>query len=470
MNVPLSSDDYPFAMSPFSSSRAEPSSLPGIPTPKPSTFAFHSPDANRPSQSSSPVPSPAPLQINFDALYVELSGASSRAVAVVKMVEWLAKALPGLQVRCGIGTSRLKSFFDARLGWLGAESTLQRTVAENWTTHCESETGFSVGDSQVVIRLEQKQQRNVAILCLAGDRIPGAVFEQLCGHAATISAILWSRPLFALPVWSATRGRPRMAIFAAACMLMLLLVWPANYRAACTVRVEPIGARAVSSPFQAILESVFVEPGDEVTQGQLLVVLDGGPLRLEQQSIDAEYQQSLKQQDVALAAGKVAEAQLAQFKCQQLRRQRDLIERRLGQLNITSPIEGVVVSGDLRHAIGSPLETGQVLLEVAPLDRMVIEVEIPEEEIGLVKDDSPVQFRVDSARVGTVDTNLARIYPSAQLREEASVFIAPIEIENESRQYRPGMRGKATVYGPIRPWAWSHLRGPVEQATWLLGF
>ena len=71
--------------------------------------------------------------------------------------------------------------------------------------------------------------------------------------------------------------------------------------------------------------------------------------------------------------------------------------------------------------------------------------------------------------MGTVDTALTEIYPSAQLREDQSVYVAPVEIDNQGREYRPGMRGKATVYGPIRPWAWSYLRGAFEQAAWLLG-
>ena len=252
-------------------------------------------------------------------------------------------------------------------------------------------------------------------------------------------------------------------------MLGLLFIFPVPYRSSCTVRVEPVGARAVSAPFEATIETVLVEPGDEVHQGQPLVELDGRPLRLEQQSIEAEIQQALKQQDAAIAAGRIADAQQAQLKCQQLQRQSDLVQRRLSQLTVTSPIDGVVVVGDLRRSIGATLEIGQVLFEVASLDRIVLEVEIPEREIGLVRDDSDVRVRVDSARVGTIAAELRQIYPSAQLRDDQSVFIAPIEIDNQDRQYRPGMRGKATVFGPIRPWAWSHLRSVIEQATWLLG-
>ena len=235
------------------------------------------------------------------------------------------------------------------------------------------------------------------------------------------------------------------------------------------VRVEPINSRSISAPFEATIETVLVEPGSNVTQGQPLVTLDGRPLRLEQQSIDAEIQQTAKMRDVAMAAGKIAEGQLALLKGQQLSRQRMLLQRRLEQLVIASPIDGVIVSGDLRRSIGAPLETGQVLFEIASLDRVMVEVEIPEREICMVMDDSTLQLRVDSSRAGTVDTALRQIYPAAQLRDDQSVFIAPLELDNRTHLYRPGMKGKATVYGPVRPWAWTHVRGVFDQVSWLLG-
>ena len=405
--------------------------------------------------------------LDIDGLYVAMAGGRNRWDATSRMVEWIAKALPGAHVRCGLGASRLKRFVDARLGWLGSESSLQRAMAGQWRAQLGDSAESTFRDGNAMIRLNCPGRNQIALLSLEGERITQGVFETLRAHETAIAAILWGRPRHALPEWSGTKGRPRVAIMVAGVMLLLLVVCPVPYPASCTVLVEPVGSRVVSAPFEAMLESVAIEPGDEVTKGQLIAVLDGRPLRLEQQSIDAEIQQATKQQDVAIAAGRIAEAQLAQLKCQQLKRHRELLERRLNQLNITSPIEGVVVAGDLRRSIGIPLESGQVLFEIAPLDRVLLEVEIPEREIGLVNEDSPVQLRVESARTGNVDATLTKIYPMAQLREEQSVFVAPIEVENSSRQYRPGMRGRATVFGPVRPWAWRHIRGVVEQVAWL---
>lgn len=416
---------------------------------------------------AAPVAVPPSSPFDFDDLYTRISGTRNRVDATARMTEWFAKALPGTSVRCGLGSSRLRRFFDARLGWLGSESSLQRAMAGQWRAQLLDGAKSEGMPGRATIRLSREGRNQLALLTLEGDAVTESVFVVLQNHEKALAAVFWGRPRLALPEWSETRGRPRIAMFVAGLMVVLLLVCPVPYPAACTVRVEPVGARVISSPFEATLESVEVEPGEQVEEGQLLVVLDGRPLRLEQQGIDAEIQQASKQQDVAMAAGRIAEGQLAGLKVQQLQRRRDLLQRRLGQLNITSPISGIVVTGDLRRSIGAPLETGQVLFEVAPLDRVLLEIEIPEREIGLVNEDSPVQLRVESARTGNVTSILTKIYPAAQLREDQSVFVAPIEMENEGGHYRPGMRGKATVFGPVRPWAWRHIRGLVEQIAWL---
>ena len=62
----------------------------------------------------------------------------------------------------------------------------------------------------------------------------------------------------------------------------------------------------------------------------------------------------------------------------QIDAQLELIDAQLARMRLTAPFSGVVVSGDLSQSLGSPVEHGQVLFEVAPLDayRVILEVEV----------------------------------------------------------------------------------------------
>jgi multidrug resistance efflux pump len=264
--------------------------------------------------------------------------------------------------------------------------------------------------------------------------------------------------------------RTRTLLTAAGLLLAGLAIWPVHYRVPCSARVETARQRIVATPFEAMLLSTKVQPGDQVQAGEVLVELDGRPLRLEREAIEAEIGQFVKEYNVALATRRIADAQQAALKEQHLRRQHELLTDRLGRLEVVSPIDGIVVSGDLEKFIGAPLERGQTLIEVSPLDTVIIEIEIPEYEIGYVSEGAATRVKLNAIGGKSIRAPLAEVFPASELRDDRNVFIGRIEVENSALQLRPGMRGQATTYGPLRPWIWSWIRGAIERGLWWIGY
>ena len=73
-----------------------------------------------------------------------------------------------------------------------------------------------------------------------------------------------------------------------------------------------------------------------------------------------------------------------------------MLEHRSENLEVRSPIDGIVIGGDLKRAEGVPVQVGQTLFEVAPLASMDVEIEIPGGEIALLKGGLPVQVVLDA--------------------------------------------------------------------------
>lgn len=245
-------------------------------------------------------------------------------------------------------------------------------------------------------------------------------------------------------------------------VVLIAALIPVPYRIACTARIEPVRQRIVSAPFEATLLECMVQPGDSVAANQLLVVLDGRPLQLEMESLQADLQRASKQHDSALATGRIADAQLANLERRQLQGRIELLEQRLAGLEVHSPIDGVVVSGDLRQAVGSPVEMGKHLLEIAPLQRMTMEVELPERDIHYVRAGAAARVRLDAAATAPIDGRLQTVFPAAEVRDERNVFVGQWEVDNAKGALRPGMRGTAVVYGPRRPLVWPLMRWIIE--------
>ena len=72
-----------------------------------------------------------------------------------------------------------------------------------------------------------------------------------------------------------------------------------------------------------------------------------------------------KQQAASMRDAKTAEAQVAEAQIDKLAAEIRLIERHIEQSTLVAPISGRIVSEDLKRRLGAPVETGEVLFEIA---------------------------------------------------------------------------------------------------------
>ncbi len=261
-------------------------------------------------------------------------------------------------------------------------------------------------------------------------------------------------------VWTKLSTRRRQAVFAALATLGVLLAWPFHYSIKADCRLAPTVKRVIAAPFQGQLKKSFVLPGDRVTEGQPLAEMDNRELKLKEAELTAAREKALKQRDKALSSegedGGFAAAQVANFEAQSVGRELELVQRKIAMLALSSPLAGVVVSGDLRRSEGLPVQQGQVLFEVAPLDRMIVEIDVPDREISRVRAGLPMRFRLDAFSGERWSSTLDKLHPQSEQRDGRNVFVCEAGIANENRalDLRPGMHGRAVIEGDRRPLIW----------------
>ncbi len=260
------------------------------------------------------------------------------------------------------------------------------------------------------------------------------------------------------------------AVVLAIALFTALMFLPVTYKVGCDCQVQPIVRRFIAAPYDGKLEKAMVEPGDEVAQGTLLARFDGRELRWELAGLTAEFNRAGKEYDSAMAADSIAKGQQAALEMERLQLKIQLLENRLANLEIRSPLDGIVISGDLRKTEGAPLGVGQVMFEVSPLDRMIVEVEIPEREIAHVEAGQQVTFRVDAYPQRTWSGLIAKIFPRSEIREQQSVYIAEVELDNRLRELRPGMKGRARIVADRHALGWNLFHKPYESLCMLMGW
>jgi hypothetical protein len=245
--------------------------------------------------------------------------------------------------------------------------------------------------------------------------------------------------------WSAAVGTRRWLLWAALPVVGLVAMCVLPYRITCDCAAEPTTRRFVSAPFAGVFEKSLVRPGDVVAKDALLGLMDGRELRIELAANTADHEQARKSRDVNLAAGKVAQAQIDRLELERLDQQRSLLEHRIVNLAIKSPVAGYVIGGDLERTEGAPLTVGQVLYEIAPLDQMIVEVAISDDDIALVDVGQHVSIRFDAYAGENFVGRLVRIHPRSETRDSRNVFIGEVALDEAAGALRPGMKGRARI-------------------------
>ena len=243
-------------------------------------------------------------------------------------------------------------------------------------------------------------------------------------------------------------------------ILAACLAFPLPYRISCDCLLEPVVRRFVAAPYDGLFEKSLVKPGDVVRRDQVLGRLDGREVRVEMAGLAADQSRAAKSRDVNMAAGKIAAAQIDKLEMERLDHKKRLLTRRLEHLEIKSPVDGMVISGDLQRSEGVPVSVGQVLYEVAPLDRMVAEVAIADPDRSFATAQQSVALKLDAFPGSSWSGSLARINPRAELRDEHNVFIGEVLLDNADGTLRPGMKGKAKIEGDHYPLVWIILHKP----------
>jgi len=234
-----------------------------------------------------------------------------------------------------------------------------------------------------------------------------------------------------------------------ACMAIPLPYWPQR-----TCVVEPASKSFVASPIDGRIRGATVRPGDIVKQGDLLARLDDEQLLWQLSSTEAEYETASKKRDTALASRAGGELRLAQLEQERIAVQIESLEEQLASLELRSPSDGVVVQGDWFQSDGAPVSRGDMLFEIAPMDKMRVEIQLSTDDLARIEVGNSATVRVDAAPGATWTAELGRIDPRGKIVDSEVVFGASIDVNNETTQLRPGMKGTARLSAGTQTIGW----------------
>ncbi|NUM33939.1 MAG: HlyD family efflux transporter periplasmic adaptor subunit [Candidatus Brocadiae bacterium] len=249
--------------------------------------------------------------------------------------------------------------------------------------------------------------------------------------------------------------------------LFLSFLWcmtlPFSYDIKAHCKLQPSVRRMVAAPFDGVLLQTYVKQGDVIQKpGHVMALLDGRELRWQLVGLEAERAKILKQSQIALANEKVAEYHISRLEMQNLDVQIKLIQDKLSHLEIRSPIEGIVLTGDLERAHGVPVSTGQALFELAPLNTMLVEIYAEARDIAYLSQGLEGEIQLESIAGKYIPIKIESILPESEVQNTTNVFVCRATIQNADNILQPGMEGTAYIFAGKKPLWWILLHKPIE--------
>lgn len=301
-----------------------------------------------------------------------------------------------------------------------------------------------------------------AALALVGPAIALKVREERwIGGRIRTKAVETARALFG------PRRPVAKAIGIAAVLLLLLLALPiAQFRVAADAALEGSVQRAVAAPFAGFIASSNARAGDTVAAGAILATLDDRDLKLDRVRWMGEVGALDRRYREALALHKRAEMNLYGAQLAQAQAQLDLTGYKLARTRIVAPIAGVVVSGDVSQLVGTPIEEGKLLFEIAPLDTFRVVLKVAESDIRYVRPGQRGRLAPTGLAGGTVPFIVSKMTSVTAADEGRNVFRVEAALDrSRAGTLRPGMEGVAKIDVDRRSRLWIWTRGVRDWMT-----
>ena len=303
-------------------------------------------------------------------------------------------------------------------------------------------------------------------------QLAGTLLGPVLGLKREVALPLWRRSLDAVQTHARALFGPRHPglKLVAGVVLAVVLVFAfvgTTYRVSARAVLEGAVQRAAVAPFDGHIAEAPARAGDIVHTGQVLARLDDRDLTLERSKLVSEREQASRKYRQALSVQDRSAMVIGAAQVSQLEAQIALVEDKLTRVSLLAPFDGIVVSGDLSQLLGSPVETGKLLFQIAPLDDYRIVLQVDERDIADLTLGQQGELALSGLPFQHLPFEVSQITPVSSVQDGRNFFRVEGKLTMPPARLRPGMEGIGKVEIGERKllWVWTH-----SMTEWLLNW
>ncbi len=206
-----------------------------------------------------------------------------------------------------------------------------------------------------------------------------------------------------------------------------------------TGSIDPFLMNNISSQMGLRISKIYVEVGDKVRKGQLLVKMDNNQYKqayVQLANLEVDYNRMKELYE----AGGISKQQLDQLQTQ-LEVSRHAVSNLQENAELRSPISGVVTARNFDP--GDMFMPGGGILTIMQVDRLKVMASVPERYYPEVKDGMPVDITLEIYPNEKFPGKVSLVYPA--IDAATRTFQVEITVNNPDGRLRPGMMCKAIM-------------------------
>lgn len=235
-------------------------------------------------------------------------------------------------------------------------------------------------------------------------------------------------------------------------LICAIALFPVSQPISATAILQPLSKQMYYAPAAGIVAEVFVDEGDAVDNGALLLRLTSHELETQAEDLQIKIKKTqgqLAEKTSQLNRGETLSAlEKDQLEFQQrelettlqsLELQKTEISERLSELSVSARRSGTVSTWDLQNRLlNHPVQAGQLLASTFdPDDKWRLELSIPDHRAGLVADALanseqgaiPVQFSLTSHPDRILEAFVVNMAPQVTVQHDATVASRVVKTE-----------------------------------------
>ena len=240
--------------------------------------------------------------------------------------------------------------------------------------------------------------------------------------------------------------------------LAVLTIWLSTtdslFRITCEATVKADTSRIIAAPQQGFISQAHIRSGDRIRTGDILAELDRDEFLLQRDKWQTRKRQFEKKLRKALAESDRAEIAILTSQRDQADAELKLVAHQLNRTRIFAPFSGMVIKGDLSQSLGAPVNTGDVLFEIAPVKEFKVSLRAKESDIRFIQSGQEGVLKLTGLPHRPIAFRINRVSRVAVTQDNSHFFQVEATMENSPDLIQPGMEGvgKIRIHRAKRIW------------------